>query len=115
MAEALLTVDQAARRLQIAPYTLREWLKHGRLRGIKLGRQWRVPERSLRELHTESLAPQIRHVPQTDDTERRWQTFFERLEVVHRLLDATGTAGVDGAQLIRQARKERMRSILDEG
>lgn len=50
MPEVFLTVEEAARRLAIAPYTVREWLKAGTLQGIKAGRLWRVPERALNEL-----------------------------------------------------------------
>ena len=47
--EMLLTVEQAAERLQLAPFTVREHLKRGKLRGIKRGRVWRVPESALFE------------------------------------------------------------------
>ena len=47
--EVLLTVEQAAARLQVTPYTVREHLKRGLLRGIKRGRLWRVPESALVE------------------------------------------------------------------
>lgn len=47
--ETLLTVEQAAQRLQLAPFTVREHLKKGKLRGIKRGRVWRVPESALTE------------------------------------------------------------------
>ena len=54
MTENFLTVEQAARRLQITPYTLRAWLKAGKLRAIKLGREWRISERVLAELGNEA-------------------------------------------------------------
>lgn len=47
--EMLLTVQQAAERLQLTPYTVREQLKRGTLRGIRRGRIWRVPESALME------------------------------------------------------------------
>jgi excisionase family DNA binding protein len=47
--EMLLTVEQTAERLQLAPFTVREHLKSGKLRGIKRGRVWRVPESALTE------------------------------------------------------------------
>lgn len=50
--EMLLTVEQAAERLQIKPATVREQLKAGRLRGIKRGRLWRIPESALLEPST---------------------------------------------------------------
>lgn len=47
--EMLLTVEQAAERLQLRPFTVRDQLKRGVLRGIKRGRVWRVPESALFE------------------------------------------------------------------
>lgn len=50
MAETFLTVKQAASRLQIAPYTLREWIKQKKIRAIKIGRAWRIPESTFDEI-----------------------------------------------------------------
>jgi excisionase family DNA binding protein len=47
--EMLLTVEQVASRLSLHPVTVREHLSRGILRGIKRGRQWRVPESALGE------------------------------------------------------------------
>ena len=48
--EGLLTVRQVAERLA---YTA-EWVRHlcatGKLRAVKLGRQWRIPESAVQEL-----------------------------------------------------------------
>jgi excisionase family DNA binding protein len=40
--ETLLTPEQVASRLQVTPRTIYDWLRNGRLRGIKIGRLWRV-------------------------------------------------------------------------
>jgi excisionase family DNA binding protein len=45
--ETLLTVQQAADRLQLTPWTIREQLKAGKLRGVKVGSQWRIISESL--------------------------------------------------------------------
>lgn len=47
--EMLLTVEQAAARLQLSPLTVQRQLKRGALRGVKKGHQWRVPESALLE------------------------------------------------------------------
>ena len=47
--EMLLTVEQAAARLQLHPETVRRQLQRGELRAIKRGRVWRVPESALGE------------------------------------------------------------------
>lgn len=48
--ETFLTVEDAAKALAISPYTLRQWLKTGKLRGAKIGSKWRVPHSALAEL-----------------------------------------------------------------
>lgn len=40
--ERLLTVHEVADRLRVKPRTLREWLKEGRIRASKVGRDWRI-------------------------------------------------------------------------
>jgi excisionase family DNA binding protein len=47
--EMLLTVEQAAQRLQLTPYTVRAQLRQGKLRGIRRGRVWRIEESALLE------------------------------------------------------------------
>lgn len=47
--ELLLTPEQAAARLQISTFSVRQHLRQGKLRGIKRGRLWRVPESALLE------------------------------------------------------------------
>jgi excisionase family DNA binding protein len=54
MAERLFKVEEAAENLGFAPYTVRKWLRAGRLRGVKSGgaigrSEWRVPESALSE------------------------------------------------------------------
>lgn len=40
--ETLLTPEQVALRLQVTSRTVYDWLRHGRIRGLKIGRLWRV-------------------------------------------------------------------------
>jgi len=39
-----LTPEQVADRFQVTPKTVREWLRSGKLVGIKIGRGWRIKE-----------------------------------------------------------------------
>ena len=46
MNEKMLTVSDVAQLFEVTPYTVREWLKAGKLEGAKLvpfGGQWRIP------------------------------------------------------------------------
>ncbi len=50
MADVFLTVEEAARRLSVTPWTLRVWIKAGELEGVKISRKWRIPESALSDL-----------------------------------------------------------------
>lgn len=43
----LLTPEEVAEYLRIPVRTLRYWLREGRLKGVKVGTQWRIPEEEL--------------------------------------------------------------------
>ncbi len=68
--EMLLTVEQAATRLQVDPETIRVRLRRGSLRGLKAGKLWRVPESAL--LETQAKA-------ERDE----WQEAAERLSPLY--------------------------------
>jgi len=44
MPESLLTPERAAQLLAVRPKTIREWLKRGRLKGVREGLLWRIRE-----------------------------------------------------------------------
>ena len=48
-AEKMYSVEQAAEILGISPLTMAKWLRAGKIRGVKMGRLWRIPESSLDE------------------------------------------------------------------
>jgi excisionase family DNA binding protein len=45
--EKLLTPEQAAEILQVNSATVREWLKKGKLKGIKVEKLWRIRQSDL--------------------------------------------------------------------
>jgi excisionase family DNA binding protein len=45
--EKLLTPNQVADRVQVAPLTVMGWLRQGKLKGVKAGRFWRIRESDL--------------------------------------------------------------------
>ena len=49
----LLTPSEVADYLGVKPQTVTKWLRQGRLKGIKLGRLWRISERALWEFQEE--------------------------------------------------------------
>jgi excisionase family DNA binding protein len=49
MTEKLLTPEDAAKILVVEAETVRSWLRDGKLKGVKMGRLWRVRESDLAE------------------------------------------------------------------
>jgi excisionase family DNA binding protein len=45
--ERLLSPNNVAERLNISPLTVRRWLKAGKMKGVRVGRLWRVRESDL--------------------------------------------------------------------
>jgi excisionase family DNA binding protein len=45
--EELLTVAEVAERLGLSRYTVRVWINEGKLRAVKMGKAWRIPESAL--------------------------------------------------------------------
>jgi len=45
--DQLLTPEEAAARLKISRLTIGDWLRSGKLKGLKVGRLWRVRESDL--------------------------------------------------------------------
>lgn len=46
-AEKLLTPEDVAKSFAVKPETVREWLRTGKLKGVKVGRLWRIRESEL--------------------------------------------------------------------
>jgi excisionase family DNA binding protein len=61
----LLTVEEAAAKLKLARKTLRDWLRTGKLRGVKTGKYWRVREQDVNAFVQEHLRRE--HVPEAPE------------------------------------------------
>jgi excisionase family DNA binding protein len=60
--ERLFTPQEVAERLGMSKYTITEWIKAGRLKGVKIGKYWRVKERDL-QAFIDNPPPLQRHAP----------------------------------------------------
>jgi excisionase family DNA binding protein len=43
----LMTVEEAASKLKLAPKTMRDWLRTGKLPAVRLGKRWLIREQDL--------------------------------------------------------------------
>lgn len=56
MEERHLSLSEVARLMEVAERTVRRWIKSGKLRAYKPGRDYRIPESAIKELMEESEA-----------------------------------------------------------
>jgi excisionase family DNA binding protein len=49
MAGRLLTPEQAASRLAVSSRSIREWLRSGKLKGVKAGKLWRIRDSDIED------------------------------------------------------------------
>ncbi len=52
--DKLLTPPQVAQHLQVNERTVTQWLRRGHLRGFKIGKEWRISERDLKNFLEQS-------------------------------------------------------------
>lgn len=45
--DILLAPEEAASRISVSPRSIREWLRKGKIKGVKAGRLWRIRESDL--------------------------------------------------------------------
>lgn len=50
----LLTVHETASQLKVKESTIRAWIRHGKLRAIKFGREWRITVKDLERFLNEN-------------------------------------------------------------
>lgn len=68
MIENFLTTDQVANILQIHPFTVLKFIKEGKLKGIKLGRVYRIKESDVHEFLEERMTRKDKNNPSPSKT-----------------------------------------------
>lgn len=101
--ENLLTIEQTAQRLQLDKTTVRRQIKRGALRGIKRGRQWRVPESALMESSAPVSVGEVDEketvsIPQAQAPQMRANLILEALQ--------SGNKAQRSAAIIRLAKSD---------
>ena len=64
--ERIFTPQEVAEYLRIPLSTVRKYLREGRLRGVKIGKHWRVRERDVEAL-LDPLGAALRAAPEDDE------------------------------------------------
>jgi excisionase family DNA binding protein len=91
--ERYLTVDETADTLRVHADTVRRWLRSGRLRAVKFGKAYRIPESHLRQSHLlqdvdEASLDRNREDNTAIDTQAQEPDWQDRLERTLALMDA---------------------------
>ena len=127
MTEQFLTVEEAATRLKVAPFTVRVWLRQGKIEGVKLGKVWRVLVASLDALARPQQNELTGDADENDEVEAikaRLQTpLYAReiaakqraareLDALFAQIDDESIEAVDFAELVAAGYDERERAQL---
>jgi excisionase family DNA binding protein len=67
MDEKFFTTEQVANILQVHPFTILKFIKQGRLKGIKLGRVYRIKESDMKDFLEESAASGASKAPKENE------------------------------------------------
>jgi len=65
--ETIYTPQQAAELLSVSEFTLMDWLRKGKIRGVKVGRLWRVREQDIEEFLEANKSTITRDKDNTDE------------------------------------------------
>lgn len=60
-----ITTTEAARRLGVTRQTMATYVRSGRIRGVKLGKEWRIPLQEFERLMQAPPASEAHEPPQT--------------------------------------------------
>ena len=119
----VFTVDEAAEYLHVTPYTIRKWLRKGKIPGRKIGRLYRILEAELEAaLHapaedvpelpeSEELARKTREEAREQERRRKleqWRSLSreEKLKRIDAVMDKFANARVSSEDIIRERREE---------
>jgi len=106
MQEHFLSAQQASQVLGVNIDTMRRYLRQGKVRALRLGKDWKIPESALSELSNTQIKPA--------QNEKSMEKFLQMAEELSKTLDAQGFKGVDSAELINAARDERTARIIGD-
>jgi excisionase family DNA binding protein len=121
MAERFLSSVQASQLLGINPDTMRRYLREGKVRALRLGKDWKIPESSLSDLAKggrlakggKPIAPASASTPAPGDKAAKMRAFLKLADELRPMIES-GTRHVesfDAAEMIRDSHDERDREL----
>lgn len=108
----VFTVDQVAEYLHVSPYTVRKWLRKGRIPGRKIGRMYRILEADIRALLGEAPSQHDEDMPDVSLRGKAAQPAWNDLTSEEKKLRAESMMGkyahlgVSSEDIIRDRREE---------
>jgi len=121
MAERFLTSVQASQLLGINPDTMRRYLREGKVRALRLGRDWKIPESSLSDLAKggrlakggKPIAPASASAPTQSEQAGKMHAFLQLADELRPMIESGTRHSVnfDAAEMIRDSHEERDREL----
>lgn len=124
MAERFLTSVQASQVLGVNPDTMRRYLREGKVRALRLGKDWKIPESALSDLARggrlakggKPIAPESASAPTQNEQAEKMRAFLKLADELRPMIES-GTRHIekfDAAEMIRESHEERDRAIAGE-
>jgi excisionase family DNA binding protein len=108
----VFTVDEAAEYLRVSPYTIRKWLRTGKIPSRRVGRIYRILETDVEALLGEPHFHSDEDMPQVSSPDKGTQTSWSDLTMEQKklradsLLGKFADSGVSSEDIIRDRREE---------
>ncbi len=123
MNQNFYNTEEAARVLGVNVQTMRKYLRTGKVRGLRLGRDWRVSDLALHELAASGPSDYPRRPirkpagvqsVQITESAAQMERFLSAAKVLQGRLRQNGYSGASGAEIVSAARDERTARIVGD-
>ena len=75
--QRMLTVDEAAGALRQSKYTIRAWIRRGRLPACRVGQKWLIEEATVEEM----LAPRVQKKLTREESDRLMHELWAQMDI----------------------------------
>lgn len=124
MAEKFLTSVQASQILGVNPDTMRRYLREGKVRALRLGKDWKIPESALSDLARggrlakggKPTAPESTIKPTPSEQSEKMRAFLKLADELRPMIES-GTSHIENfnaAEMIQDSHEERDHAIARE-
>jgi excisionase family DNA binding protein len=100
MSQELLTIEEAADYLKVTPFTVRRYLREGKLPGLKVGGQWRIGRDDLTDKLRAGVVG-VQNLSRINGRNLAYQTDFFDHKTLAQLIAEQGTQPLQSIESLR--------------